>query len=139
MGKQWFIFAQVLIFVGLPSLFFGGGMMDKGLDAFMGGFTWRNLGYALLEQLVGFSLIIGLFGIFKKWFNRQGKIATALSDSAYGVYVFHPPIILGISALFLNFDIHQFLKFVVLSPIALTACFLIAWLVKQIPVVKNIL
>jgi len=55
------------------------------------------------------------------------------------VYVFHTPVLLGISAVFLNFQIPQLLKFIVLAPIALVACFFIAWLAKQIPGVKKVL
>ncbi|NQU84857.1 MAG: acyltransferase family protein [Mariniphaga sp.] len=139
MGKQWFIFTQLLIFIGFPVVFIGGGAIDKGLDSFMGGFTFQNLMYAVWEQLLGFSLIIGLFGLFKKWFNCQGKFAQKLSDSAYGVYLFHTPVIIGISAIFMNFNIPQLLKFIVLSPVALLACFFVAWLVKQIPGVKKVL
>jgi len=91
------------------------------------------------EQVTGFALVIGLLGIAKKYVNGQEKLATALSGSAYGVYVFHPPIIVGISAIFLHFDIPQLLKFIVLAPVALLACFTIAWLIKQIPGVKRVL
>ena len=139
MGIRWFVFAQVLIFVGFPVVFIGGGAIDKGLDIFMGGLTCQNLSYAVWEQLVGFSMIMGLFGIFKKIFNSQGKFARKLSDSAYGVYVFHTPVIIGISAIFLKLDINQLLKFVVLAPLALLSCFVVTWLVRQFPLVKKVL
>ena len=139
MGIRWFVFAQILIFVGFPLVFIGGGVTEKGLDIFMGGPTWQNLSFAIWEQLVGFSMIIGLFGLFKKRFNAQGKLAQKLSESAYGVYVFHTPIIIGISAIFLKLDINQLLKFVILAPLALFSCFLVSLLVKQIPGVKKVL
>ena len=139
LGKRWFIFAQVLIFIGFPALFIGGGAAASGTDKFMGGFTWQCFAYTIWEQLIGFSLILGLFGIFKKRFNKQGDFAQKLSASAYGVFVFHTPVLIGISALFLHWQIPQFLKFIVLAPVALLTCFIIAWLAKQIPVVKRIL
>lgn len=139
MGWRWFAFAQVLILIVFPVLFILGGATEGGTDNFMGGLTWQCFGYAIWEQLVGFSLIIGLFGIFKKKFNKQGKFAKKLSDSAYGIYIFHTPILVGISALFLNFEISQFLKFLVLAPIALVVCFVFAWAFKQIPGVKRVL
>ena len=37
------------------------------------------------------------------------------------------------------FEIAQFLKFILLAPIAVTACFVIAWLTKQIPLINKIL
>jgi len=137
-GKQWFIFAQLLIFIGFPLLFVVGGAGSGNLDPFMGGLHWQSLGYALWEQLVGFSLIIGLFGISKQLFNHQGRFARQLSDSAYGVFVFHAPIIVGISAIFRNWEIFPPLKFLILAPVALIVNFGIAWVIKKMPVLKNI-
>ena len=138
LGKLWFIFAQILIFIGFPLLFIFGGAGNGNLDAFLGGIHWQSLGYAIWEQLTGFSLIIGLFGISKQYFNRQRLIAKKLSESAYGVFVFHAPIIVGISAVFRNWEIFPPLKFIILAPVALIVSFGIAWLVKKMPVLKNI-
>jgi hypothetical protein len=138
-GKQWFIFAQVLIFIGFPLLFFLGDAANKGIESFMGGLTIQSLSYSLWEQLTGFSLIIGLIGLSKKYINKQGNFAKKLSASAYGVFVFHAPIIVGISVLFLHWKIFQVIKFAVLAPLALVATFLVAFLVKKLPLVKKIL
>ncbi len=138
LGKQWFIFVQLLIFIGFPLLFFAGGAGSGNLEPYMGGLHWQSLVYALWEQLVGFSLIIGLFGISKQYFNRQGQIATALSAGAYGVFVFHAPIIVGISAIFRPWEIFPFLKFLLLAPVALSACFTISLLIKKLPGFKKI-
>lgn len=138
LGKQWFIFAQILIFLGFPAVFIGGKAMSSGLDPFMGGLTYQSFTYAIWEQLVGFSLIIGLLGIFKNRFNSQGKMAKYLSESAYGVFILHAPVIVAISAGFLHFEVAPWLKFLLLAPLALTVTFGFAWLVKQIPLLKRI-
>ncbi len=138
MGKRWFIFAQIMILIVLPTMLYFGGQ-EKGMEPFLGGFTWQCFAWAIWEQITGFAMIIGLLGLAKKYANRQGKLAKALSDSAYGVFVFHAPIIVGISALLVGFAVPQLLKFVILAPLMLLACFFVAWLVKQLPVVKNIL
>ena len=138
-GKRWFLFAQSLIFVAFPLLFIAGGAAQNGTDAFMGGFTWQSLGYAVWEQVLCVSLIIGLLGISKELSNKQGNTARQLSESAYGVFVFHAPLIVGVSAFFAGWDISGLLKFLILSPIALVTCFLTAWIAKQIPGVKNVL
>jgi glucan biosynthesis protein C len=139
MGWRWFGFAQALIFIGFPVLFILGGAAEEGTAKFTGGFTWQCFSYATWEQLLGFSLIVGLLGIFKKRYNAQGSFATTLSGSAYGVYLLHPPILIALNAIFLNWQIPQLLKFIALAPLALIACFLIAWLVKQIPGVDKVL
>lgn len=137
-AKKWFLFSQVLIFIGFPLIFVLGKAPSQGIEPFTGGVTYQSLMYALWEQLVGFSLIIGLLGIFRKYFNTQGNFAQQLSAGAYGVYVFHAPVIVAISALFLHFTVQQWLKFLILAPLALVLTFAVAWAVKQIPLLKNI-
>lgn len=139
MGWRWFIFAQFLVFILFPVLFTLGGAANDGLDKFMGGLNWQCFSYTIWEQFIGFSLILGLLGIFKKVFNKQGRVAKKLSGSAYGVFIFHTPILIIISALFLNWQISQFLKFIALAPISLLACFLVAWSIRQIPGMRRIL
>lgn len=136
-GKRWFLFAQVMILIALPTIMYFGGKAN-GIDPFLGGMTWQSFAWAIWEQVTGFALIIGLLGLAKKYANRQGKTAKTLSDSAYGVYVFHPPIIVGISALLVGFKVPQLLKFVIVAPIALLVAFLFAWLIKQLPLLKRI-
>lgn len=138
MGWRWFGFVQAMIFIAFPLLFVLGGAPENGADAFMGGLSWQNFAYAMWEQLVGIGMIVGLLGIFKSRFNEQGSLAKKLSASAYGVYVFHPPLIVLISALFLDFDIPQLLKFVVLAPVALIVCFGVGFLLKKLPLTRSI-
>ena len=139
MGIRWLLFAQGLIFIALPLLFVLGDALNGAADAFTGGFYWQNLGYALWEQLVGFSVIIGLIGVSKKYFNSQNSIAKKLSESAYGVFIVHPPVIIGISAVFVSWQINPLLKFALLAPLALVSCFLTALLLKKLPLLKKIL
>lgn len=137
-AKRWFIFAQIMILIVLPVLLYVGGK-EAGIEPFLGNGTWQSFTWAIWEQLVGFAMIIGLIGLAKKYFNKQGGIARQLSDSAYGVYIIHTPVIVGISAIFVNWQsINQLLKFIVLAPLALLVCFLLAWLIKQIPGVKKV-
>ena len=138
MGWRWFVFVNALILLVFPILFILGGAAENGPDAFMGGLTLHSFSYCIWEQLVGFTMIIALFGIFKSKLNAQGKMAKKMSEGAYAVYVIHTPVIVGVSAVFLSFDIPQFWKFVVLSPVALTVCFSMAFLIKRTPILKNI-
>ena len=135
-SRNWFIAVQVLILVVFPIIFAVGGSSD--VDRFMGGPHWQSAAYALWEQLVGFGMIMALLGIFKQVFNTQNGLGRKLSASAYGVYVFHAPILVLISAICLDLNIPQFMKFVVLAPFALGVSFVIAYLNKQLPLIRDI-
>ena len=139
LGYRWFLFAQVMIFVGFPLLFWAGNSDKTGIVPFMGGFTLQSLGYATWEQVTGISLMLGITGIFKQYFNSQPTFARKLSDSAYGVFVFHTPVIVLLCAVFSGWIVFPPLKFLILAPIALTACFLVAGLIKRIPGLNRIL
>lgn len=139
LGRRWFLFAQAMIFIGFPLLFLAGGDEQTGIVPFMGGFTLQSLGYATWEQLTGISLMLGLTGIFKQYFNRQQAFAQRLSDSAYGVFVFHTPLIVLLCAVFSGWVIYPPIKLIALAPIALIACFLVAILIKRIPGLNRIL
>lgn len=136
---RWFAFAQGLILIGFPLLFIAGGGISMGEARFLGGFYWQNLAYCIWEQLVAVSMIYGLLGIFKSFFNKQGRLSKKISDGAYGVYVMHPPLLIFISFLFLGWHVPGLTKFLALAPVALFICFLTAWLIKQIPGVKQIM
>lgn len=137
-AKRWFIFAQLMIWVLLPAVLYVGGK-DAGPAVFGGNGTWQSFVFSMWEQVVGMAMIIGLLGIAKKYCNKQGTFAKELSDSAYGVYIIHTPLIIGLAALFVNWDINQLLKFIVLAPVALIACFLLAWIIRKIPGVKRVI
>lgn len=138
-AKHWFWFAQILIFIAFPVMFYLGGTSDEGTDAFMGGLTWQSLAYALWEQLLGFSLIAALTGLFRQYFNTQGKFARFLSGSAYAVFIFHTLILVILSALFVSWQAPQLVKLVALAPLALVLSFLCAGLLQKMPVLRKVL
>ncbi len=139
MAKTFLIVAGLLVFIGFPALFFLGGAQSGNIGAFMGGLTWQSFFYSLWEQLTGFSLIAGLLGLGQKYLNHQGRLTGELSGSAYGVFVFHAPVIVLVGSLLAWWKINPLLKFIALAPVALAACFLVAWLVRKVPGVKRVL
>lgn len=78
-----------MILIILPLMLYFGGK-ENGIESFVGGITWQSFSWAVWEQVVGFALIIGLFGIAKRFFNKQGKTAQKLSAGAYGVFIIAP-------------------------------------------------
>jgi len=136
---RWFVFVQVMIFGIFPVLFYFGGAAEGVIEEFMGGWHWQSLAYAVWEQIVCFSMIIALLGIFRERLNKQGRLALGMSASAYTVYILHTPILLMIGVVFVSWDIYPLLKFIVLAPMALIVCYSIANQVRKIPLIRKIL
>jgi surface polysaccharide O-acyltransferase-like enzyme len=81
---------------------------------------------------------MGLIVIFRDRHNYQGRLTKFLSDNAFGVYVFHAPILISISLLFRGISMYPVLKFLFIAAIALPICFLISSIIRKVPVLKKV-
>ena len=138
-GIGWFVFAQVCIFILFPLMFLFGGGSSGNLDPFLGGVHWQSLAYAVWEQVTGFSLIIGLMGIFKQKWNAQGKLMQIASKSTYTVFIIHPLVLVALALSLRNIQIYPLLKYVAVAPIAVISCFVLATIIREMPLAKKIL
>jgi peptidoglycan/LPS O-acetylase OafA/YrhL len=138
-GMRWFLVAQALIFIVFPALFILGGATSGNTEPFMGGLHWQSFCYAIWEQFVGFSLIIGLIGIFKKNMNTTSRWTRTMSTAAYGVYIVHPPILVFIGMSMRQLEIYPVLKLIILAPFVVVCCFIVAILIRKIPYVSKVI
>lgn len=136
-GKRWLI---ISLGIGIPGwlliMFFGG--PSEGIMLFEGGLNWPAFFYALWESFFCVTFILAMIGIFKYRLNSSGKFQQFLSDNAFGVFVFHTPVLIGISILFKEITMTPILKFLVVSIIAVIVSFLVSWLVRSVPLFKQI-
>jgi surface polysaccharide O-acyltransferase-like enzyme len=84
-------------------------------------------------------MIIVLLVWFREKFNRQGAVAKAMSDSTFTVYFVHAPVLVFLALALKDIDLYPLLKWALVSPIAIALCFAIAYLLKKLPLVRNIL
>lgn len=138
-GKSWLIFGIILgmltwLVLILPIIKSGNKI------ALSGGFTWQSAVYSIWESFVGVAMSIGLIGVFRKKFNHQNKLVKAMSDSAFAVYMFHPPIIVAVCLLFKPIALLPILKWIMLCIICVPLCFAVAFfIIRRIPLLKNVL
>lgn len=137
-ARSWFVFSQVLILIGFPVIFWLGGALEDS-KPFMGGMHWQSFAFIVWEQLVAFSLIIGLLGIFSKYFNSQNQWLKDLSQNSYAIYVFHGFVLLVFSAMFQFYRGNSLFKFSLLLIPVFLFCYLLAKFVRSIPLVKKVL
>jgi glucan biosynthesis protein C len=137
-GRLWSRVAALLVAVA-PVLFVAGGALQGSTTAFRGGLHWQALAYALWEQFVCVGMLISLLVTFRRRYNRQGKLATALSSSAYAVYIFHAPIVVLVTLGLRPMDLYPLLKFALAALISLPVCFGLGRLAKGLPIAARIL
>lgn len=134
---RWTALACVLL---MPMLAVAAGALSGDLDpAGAGGFTWLSLAYSMWESFMCVALSITMLAWFRGRFDRQGRLARELSAAAYGVYVLHPLVIVPLALALSGIRLDLSLKFVVVAPLAVALCFLVAALVRRLPLVKRIL
>jgi glucan biosynthesis protein C len=107
---------------------------------FDGGWHWQSLSMCLVESLAGTGISLGILGLFREKFNRQGRWAAFFSASAFAVYVFHTPILIVITRLMTDLHWLPLLKFVLATVLCIVVTYaLSAFVFRRLPLLKNIL
>jgi peptidoglycan/LPS O-acetylase OafA/YrhL len=139
-GRFWSIVALLSIFLLLIPIMIFGGALDDNLEPYEGGLHWQAMMLSLWEQVFGISVCIWLLVWFRERHNNQSRLHKKLSDNAFAVYLFHPPILLGIAVLLVDTGLPGFAKFVILLVSALVATFALSEFVfRRIPGLKKVL
>jgi surface polysaccharide O-acyltransferase-like enzyme len=139
-GKFWLLVAIASVFLILFPIMIAGGALDEDLDPYNGGLNWQAAGLALWEQVFGISISLWLLVWFRERHNNQGRLTKKISDNAFAIYVFHPPIVIAIAVLLADYDVPNILKFPVLaiSAFLITLC-LTEFVLRRIPGLKTVL
>ena len=117
-----------------------GGMLTGNGRAYSGGWHWQAASMNLWEAFTCVAICYGLLAIYRENFNGQGRLAKFLSDNAFSVYVFHPPILILCARLLHPVLWPALLKFVLLTFLSAVASFVLSAAVfRRIPVLREIL
>ncbi|HXJ95541.1 MAG TPA: hypothetical protein VMT20_22080 [Terriglobia bacterium] len=101
---------------------------------------WQAASVNLWESFTCVAICYGLLVIYRGVFNSQGRLAKLLSNNAFSVYVFHPPIVILAARPPHGLMWPALLKFVLLTGIAAAVSFgLSAAVFRRIPLLRNVL
>ncbi|SHG66495.1 acyltransferase family protein [Bradyrhizobium erythrophlei] len=112
--------AAVPLFAAL--LLFGGALSGQTAQ-YVGGFNPVSAGKCLWEALVCVGMGLLLLAVYRRNFDRQNEGARWLSDNAFGVYLIHPPILIGFAILLQGLTLHPVAKAAVLTLLAAIGSF----------------
>ena len=122
---------SIPLFVAL--IVFGGGLQGETAQ-YAGGFNPVSAGKCLWEALVCVGMGLLMFAIYRRYFNEQGPVARSLSDNAFGVYLIHPPILIGFAILLHPLALGGLLKAMLLTLLAAIGSFAAsAFVLRQSP------
>jgi len=137
-GMSWL---RLAFAVGVPAWFLLGGLggaLTGSMDAFGGGVHWQAAGYALWESFFCVAFSLGLITLYRERVNAPSRVAGFLSANAFGVYVFHAPILVAVSMTLQRFLAAPLAKAALISVVALAASFLFAALVRTVPGLRKV-
>ncbi len=110
-----------------------------GVD-FSSGWNWQSAAFCLWESFTCIAVSFGLLVIYRRYFDAQRGLAAFLSDNAFGVYVFHPPIVIAIARLMHRLTWPPLAKFALLAAASAFVSFAIsALLLRRLPLLRRIL
>jgi len=136
-GKTW-LFVVIGLVVMFPVLFIAGGALEGVLDPYFGGLHWQSFVYSVWEQFMCMGMVITLLTWFRRRFTEQSGLTKTMSGAAYATYVFHVPIIFLVALALRSIRLDMGLKYVLVVPFAVAAAFLVGYIIKKLPVARNI-
>ena len=138
-ARPWRWIALVLILM-MPALVVAAGALTGKLDERgAGGLNWLSLAYSLWEGFLCVSMVIVVLAWFRKHLDHQGRLAKVLSDNCFAVFILHPLIIVPLALALSGIQVNLGLKFILVAPVAVMLCYLVAYLVRKVPFVRSVL
>lgn len=139
LGIKWFKYTLIGGIISWFILMILSRADSNGINSFAGHFTWQSAAYSFWESFFCVGVCLGLIVWFRERFNGQGRCAKFLSDNAFGVYVFHAPILVFISMLCKDITLYPFFKYLAVAVITLPLSFMASYLLRKIPGVAYII
>jgi glucans biosynthesis protein C len=118
--------ASVALSLSVPlfaALLLLGGGLQGDTSAYSGGFNLVSAGKCLWEALVCVGMSLLMLAVYRRHFDTQGRPARWLSDNAFGVYLIHPPILIGSAMLLHSLVLNAIAKAVLLTAMAAIGSF----------------
>jgi glucan biosynthesis protein C len=105
--------------------------MNPDFNLFSGGANLHAFLFAVVDTVICMGMIFVMIKVFYAKFNKQGTILRNLSDSAYHMYIVHPPILIALSVVLASVALYPLLKVAVVIPAAVLLCYLVSHYVLQ--------
>lgn len=106
---------------------------------FSGGWTLNAAIYALWDPFIAWGIILTLLWSFRTYCSTANPLTASLAQRAYGAYIVHPPVLVGLSLLARAWTVPPLLKFGVVGLAACAGSFTVASLLLFVPGLKKIL
>lgn len=138
MAKTWFLLSLVsaiyfcIIIYAItnkPSL----------VEKYTMGLNWESASLSLIQTLIciGFSGL--LLYSFKKFFDSTNYILSKMRENRYGVYIFHPAVVVGVTIALEFVSLNIYFKFFIACVLSIILSYIFVGLIRNIPIIKKVI
>jgi surface polysaccharide O-acyltransferase-like enzyme len=138
-GKKLIRIIVFMVLIILPAMFVAFLFSKVPGSEFNGGWNPFAFSYSLWEQLTGIVIMTALLSIARFKWNTPSVFMNGLSASAFGVYIFHPVVLVSLSLLVKSWGVDPVIKLIIVGPSAVALSFLIVPFIRKIPGVSRII
>jgi surface polysaccharide O-acyltransferase-like enzyme len=139
-AKFWLTVSIASIFAIMFPMMIAGGALDGEFDPYNGGLTWQAAALSLWEQIFGIGMCVWFLVWFRERHNTQGRLVKKISDNAFAVYVFHPPVLIALAVILSDYSAPGILKFPILLAATIVITFSLAeFVLRRTPLLKQVL
>jgi glucans biosynthesis protein C len=123
--------------IAVPALFgalMAGGFFadDAAEDRFAGGWHWEAAAFPLAEGVIATCVSLWAIGYFRRRFDHLRPIARLMAPRAYGAFVLHAPVIVGLALAMQPLPLPAEVKFLALVAAGVAGSFGVAALVSGV-------
>ncbi|MFZ0322606.1 MAG: acyltransferase [Actinomycetes bacterium] len=104
-----------------------------------GGPHWPAALLALSEGLVAVGASVAVIELFKHRFAGQRRLGRMMAPAAYGAFLVHPLVLVGLILLARQVEMWTELRFAVVAALAVVGSFVIASLLRRVPGVRRVI
>jgi surface polysaccharide O-acyltransferase-like enzyme len=128
-----------MIFAVFPAIYFIKESTHSSIETFSGEGHWQSLMYAFWEQFTGIFIMAAVLIIAKHKWTGQSAVGKSMSRAAFGVYIFHPLVLISLSVAAISWPMDPAYKLLIVGPLAVTGSFLLSSMLVKVPGVNKII
>ncbi|MBX9456546.1 MAG: acyltransferase family protein [Rhizobium sp.] len=110
-----------------------------GQTDFATGFSLPAIFYAFWEPVVAWGVIAGSLWYFQLRWGERDRRWGFLSRQSYGAFIVHPPVIVALALAMEPLAAPAIVKFAILASAGTAFSFALAWAIRKLPLVRNII
>lgn len=138
-GRLFAWLVAVMIVVAFPIIYYIKESTNSSVEELCGQGHWQSLMYACWEQFTGVFITAALLIIAKHRWAGQSSVGKSMSRATFGVYIFHPLVLISLSVAAIGWPIDPGYKLLIVAPLAVSGSFLLSMILVKIPGVNKVI